>query len=124
MKNIVNALIPLVVLACTVTVSTSVATAADKASGKATVYSDSFNGKKTATGATYKKNEVTVASRKFPLGSKVSIKNRKTGKTITAKVTDRTSKKSPAVVDISKGAAKKLGVKGTAPVDAKLVSPK
>ncbi len=123
-RNIASALIPLAVLACTVTVSTLVASAANKASGKATVYSDSFNGKKTATGTTYKKNQVSVASRKFPLGSKVSIKNRKTGKTIIAKVTDRTGKKSPAIVDLSKSAANKLGVKGTAAVDAKVVSPK
>ncbi|CAN5315957.1 hypothetical protein BH10CYA1_BH10CYA1_54700 [soil metagenome] len=98
--------------------------AANRTTGKATVYADSFNGKKTATGATYKKNGVSVASNKFPLGSKVMVKNKKTGKTILARVNDRMGKNSAAVVDLSKGAAKKLGVKGTASVDAKVVSKK
>lgn len=98
--------------------------AANKTAGKATVYADSLNGKKTATGATYKKNEVSVASNKLPLGSKVMIKNKKTGKSVVARVNDRMGKHSTAVVDLSKGAAKKLGVKGTANVDAKVVSKK
>lgn len=100
------------------------ASAANKTSGKATIYADSFNGKKTATGARYKKNEVSVASNKLPLGSKVMIKNRKNGKTVLARVNDRMGKHTAAVVDLSKGAAKKLGVKGTAQVDAKVVSKK
>lgn len=96
--------------------------AANKTSGKATIYADSFNGKRTASGKTYRKNEISVASNKLPLGSKVLIKNRKTGKTVTARVNDRMGKHSAAVVDLSKGAARKLGVKGTANVDAKVVS--
>ncbi len=102
----------------------SASIAADQAAGKATIYSDKFSGKKTATGETYKPHEMTAASNKLPLGSKVVVKNKKTGKKAVVKITDRMSKKSPAVVDLSKGAANKLGVKGTAPVQATVVSPK
>jgi rare lipoprotein A len=47
--------------------------AANSTSGKATVYSDHFKGKKTATGETYKPNELTTASNKLPIGSKVLL---------------------------------------------------
>ena len=99
----------------------AVATAAEKTSGKATVYSSSFKGKKTANGEKYDSQAMTGASNKFPLGSKVKVKNRKTGKQVVVKINDRTSKKATAAVDLSQGAANKLGVKGTAPVDASLV---
>lgn len=96
--------------------------AANNASGKATIYSDKLQGKRTATGAVYRKNEISVASNKLPLGSKVKIKNKANNKTITAKVTDRMGKNSTSAVDLSKEAAKKLGAKGTAQVEAKVVS--
>jgi rare lipoprotein A len=94
------------------------------ADGKATIYSNRFAGKKTASGKTYKPHEMTAASNKLPLGSTVKVKNKKTGKNTTVKITDRMSKKSSAVVDLSKGAANKIGVKGTAPVQANVVRSK
>ncbi len=97
------------------------ALAADKAAGKATIYADSFNGKKTANGDIYKSHKVSAASNKLPLGSKVMVKNKQTGKKAVVEINDRMSKNSSAVVDLSKGAAQKLGVKGTAQVDAKVV---
>jgi rare lipoprotein A len=96
--------------------------AADTASGKATVYSDSFAGKKTATGTKFRQSAPTAASNKLPLGSKVRIKNVKNGKTSTVTITDRTSKHSNAAVDLSRSTANKLGIKGTAPVTAKVVA--
>lgn len=98
------------------------AESADNASGKATVYSSSFKGKKTATGDTYNPQAATAASRTLPLGSKVIVKNRKTGKSTTVTINDKTGKKSSAVVDLSKGAANKIGVKGTAPVETKVIA--
>ncbi len=100
----------------------SSAQSADSASGKATVYSGSFKGKKTATGDTYNPQAATAASRTLPLGSKVLVKNRKTGKSTTVTINDKTGKTSSAVVDLSKGAANKIGVKGTAPVETKVIA--
>lgn len=105
-----------------IAMSASGVLAADKTAGKATIYSDKFQGKKTATGTTYRKEEVSVASNKLPLGSKVKIRNKANGKVITAKVNDKMGKNSKAVVDLSKGAAHKLGANGTAQVEAKVVS--
>ena len=98
------------------------ANAADSTSGKATIYSDHFKGKKTASGQKYKPSELTAASNSLPLGSKVIIKNRKTGKKVTVKINDHMAKNAKAKVDLSKAAANKIGVKGTAPVDAKVIS--
>jgi rare lipoprotein A len=96
----------------------------DQADGKATVYSDKYAGKKTATGETYKPHEMTAASNKLPLGSKVIVKNKKTGKKAVVKITDRMSKHSSAVVDLSKGAANKIGVKGTGQVQTSVIDAK
>ncbi len=107
-----------------VIITTSVcleARAASKTQGKATIYSNSFNGKKTANGDTYRSNKISAASNKLPLGSKVLIKNKKTGKKAVVEINDRMAKNSSAAVDLSKGAANKLGVKGTAQIDAKVV---
>ena len=94
---------------------------APKANGKATVYADSFKGKKTASGSRYKPQSMSAASNKLPLGSKVEVQNKKTGKKVNVTITDKMGKNSSAVVDLSKGAAGKIGVKGTAPVSAKVV---
>jgi rare lipoprotein A len=64
---------------------------------------------------------MTAASNKLPLGSKVKVENERTGKTAVVKINDRMSHNVSAVVDLSKSAASKLGVKGTCPVDAKVV---
>ncbi len=98
------------------------AQALNHTSGKATIYSDSYNGKKTATGDTFKQPSISVASNKLPLGSKVLLKNKKTGKKVVAKVDDRMSKHASATVDLSKGAAHKLGIKGTGQVDATVIN--
>jgi rare lipoprotein A len=95
---------------------------ADAVKGKATIYSDKFNGKKTSTGSKFSQGEATAASNKFPLGSKVKVQNQKNGKATTVKITDRMGKNCSAAVDLSKSTANKLGVKGTAPVKANVVS--
>ncbi len=91
-------------------------------SGKATIESDKFSGKKTATGEKYNKNAMTVASPTLPLGSKVKVTNKKTGKSAIVRVNDKQPAGGGKVVDLSKAAAKQLGVKGTAPVEAQVVS--
>jgi rare lipoprotein A len=96
--------------------------AQEQKSGKATIYSDSFQGKKTANGERYDKHAITAASPSLPLGSKVLVKNRRTGKSIVLKINDRQPAGGHKVVDLSKAAADKLGVKGTGQVDTKVVS--
>lgn len=98
------------------------AKAPKQVAGKATIYSDSFSGEKTANGERYKKQAMTAASPTLPLGSKVEVENKKTGAKAVVRINDRQPKGGGKVVDLSKAAANKLGVKGIAPVKAKVVS--
>ena len=98
------------------------AQALNHTSGKATIYSDAYCGKKTATGERFKQPGMSAASNTLPLGSKVLLKNKKTGKKVVVKVNDRMSKHASAAVDLSKGAAQKLGIKGSGQVDATVIS--
>ncbi len=79
-------------LICIVGMSQTSVLGANKASGKATIYSKSFQGKRTTSGEKYNANQVSGASNKFPLGSKVLVKNQKTGKQLVVKINDRTAK--------------------------------
>ncbi len=90
--------------------------------GKATIYSDSLSGKKTATGEPYNKEAMTAASPTLPLGTKVLVKNKKTGQSAVLRINDRQGKGDGRVIDLSKAAAKRLNVKGTAPVAVKTIS--
>jgi rare lipoprotein A len=116
---------PLAIILCAFVGSSDFALkslAADQVKGKATIYSDSFVGKKTANGEKYNKNAMTAASPSLPLGSKVLLKNEKTGASAVVKINDRQPSAKGRVADLSKATANKLGVKGTAPVEGKVVS--
>jgi rare lipoprotein A len=93
------------------------------ASGYATVYSNKYQGKKTASGKRYNKHKLTAASSKLPLGTKVLVKNKDNGRSVQVTINDR---KAPggARIDLSKSAANKLGIKGTAPVRIQVVKKK
>jgi len=87
--------------------------------GEASFYHDSLHGEKMANGEPYSKNKVSVAHRAFPLGSKVRITNLTNGRKIVARVLDRGPYVEGRVVDLSRKAAKKLGItkkQGVAPV--------
>jgi rare lipoprotein A len=94
----------------------------EKRCGRATVYSDSLSGKKTASGERYNKEGMSAASPSLPLGSKVLVTNKKTGRSAIVKINDRESKGGGKIVDLSKAAADKIGVKDTAPVQTKVLS--
>lgn len=78
--------------------------------GKASVYSDKFQGRKTASGAHFNQHELTAASKDLPLGSKAKITNKKTGKSTTVKITDRGPYVKGRKIDLSKSAAKEIGM--------------
>lgn len=93
--------------------------------GKASVYSDAYHGKKTASGEVYDKNGLTAASNHFPLGSRVHVRHMQNGKHVVVRINDIQAKSNKHVLDLSRGAAAKLGVStGHVPVEAKLVDEK
>jgi rare lipoprotein A len=87
--------------------------------GIASWYGDKFHGRKTANGETFDMNRVSAAHKILPLGTWVRVKNRNTGATLDLRINDRGPFVAGRVIDLSKEAAKRLGVygPGTAPVE-------
>ncbi|WP_343691459.1 septal ring lytic transglycosylase RlpA family protein [Chitinophaga sp.] len=90
-------------------------------SGKASYYADKFEGRKTASGSIFHQNKMTAAHRTLPFGTKVKVVNIANGRTVKVTITDRGPFAEGRVIDLSKKAAKKLGMisTGVAPVEIK-----
>ncbi|MFN3305865.1 MAG: septal ring lytic transglycosylase RlpA family protein [Candidatus Kapaibacteriota bacterium] len=76
--------------------------------GLASYYSDSFTGKKTASGSIYNPNEMTAAHPSLPLGSLIKVTNLDNKREVVVIVNDRGPFVSGRIVDLSKAAAKAL----------------
>jgi rare lipoprotein A len=63
----------------------------------------------TASGEKFDKNEMTAAHRTLPFGTKVRVTNVANGQSVTVRVNDRGPFVPGRVVDVSHGAADKLG---------------
>lgn len=79
---------------------------------KASYYHDKFNGKKTATGDTYKHHLLTAASNMYKLGTKLTVTNLKTGKSVMVVVNDRMAAHMKNRVDLSQSAFKQIAALG------------
>jgi peptidoglycan lytic transglycosylase len=77
--------------------------------GVANFYSDTFQGKKTASGEVYDKNGLTASHKKLPYGTKVKVTNVENGKSVVLTVNDRMAASNPAVIDVTRRAAEELG---------------
>jgi rare lipoprotein A len=78
--------------------------------GYATYYSDKFHGRRTASGIRYDKDAFTCAHKQLPFGTRVRIVNLDTHKEVIVEVTDRGPYGPGRIVDLSKSAARKLGL--------------
>ena len=78
--------------------------------GQASYYSDKFNGRKTASGEIFNQKKLTAACNKLPLGTWIKVTNLQNGDSVIVKVNDRMHPKMNRVVDLSKAAAKKIGL--------------
>jgi len=86
--------------------------------GEASWYGAAFHGQTTASGETYNMYELTAAHKFLPLGSKVRVTNKVNNKSIVVRINDRGPYIKGRVIDLSKAAARELGMhdRGTAPV--------
>lgn len=64
---------------------------------------------RTASGEWMNPSAMTAAHKTLPLGSKVKVTHAKTGKSIIVRINDRGPFIKGRVIDLSKGAARKLG---------------
>lgn len=78
--------------------------------GTASWYGPGFHGKKTANGEVYNMHAMTAAHKTLPLGCKVQVTNLRNGKKIVVRINDRGPFHGGRVIDLSKTAAKKLGM--------------
>lgn len=80
--------------------------------GIASWYSDSFQGRKTASGEIFSQKKFTCASNRYKLGTWLRIINIHNGKSVVVKVNDRMSPKTKRIVDLTRVAAKQIGILG------------
>ncbi|MCW5590373.1 MAG: septal ring lytic transglycosylase RlpA family protein [Legionellales bacterium] len=80
--------------------------------GLASWYGPKFNHKKTASGERFNMYQYTAASRSIPLDTLVKVKNVRNGKSIVVKVNDRGPYVHGRILDLSYGAARRLGMVG------------
>jgi rare lipoprotein A len=79
-------------------------------SGRASYYADKFDGRRTANGEIFDQDEMTAAHRTLPMGSRVKVTCEKTGRSVTVRVNDRGPFTGSRVIDVSKAAARELGM--------------
>ncbi len=79
--------------------------------GIASWYGPRFHGRKTANGDVFNQNKMTAAHRTLPLGTKVEVTNVKNGKSVEVHINDRGPYVDGRVIDLSRAAAIRLGMK-------------
>lgn len=77
--------------------------------GVASFYSDSFNGRRTASGEIFSQQKMTCACNQLPLGTWIRVTNNRNGRSVVVKVNDRMHPRMKRVVDLSRAAASQLG---------------
>ncbi|PWT96302.1 MAG: septal ring lytic transglycosylase RlpA family lipoprotein [Bacteroidetes bacterium] len=80
--------------------------------GTASYYGGKFNGRKTANGEKFDQKKMTAAHNGLPLNTYVKVTNLRNKKTVVVKITDRMHPKNKRLIDLSRGAAEKLGYVG------------
>lgn len=82
----------------------------DLGRGVASWYGPGFHGRKTANGERFNMHEMTAAHKTLPFGTRVLVQNPRTGKEVVVRINDRGPFIKGRVIDLSKAAAKALGI--------------
>lgn len=91
--------------------------------GTASWYGSKFHGRKTSSGEPYDMHLATAAHKTLPLPTYAEVINLDNGKKVIVKINDRGPFKSDRIIDMSYGAALRLGMiqTGTANVDVRVI---
>ncbi len=81
-----------------------------KESGEASWYGGWHQGRPTSSGERFDQNAMTAAHANLPLGSRVRVTLRDTGRSVVVTINDRLPPKRWRVIDLSRGAAARLGM--------------
>lgn len=80
--------------------------------GNASYYSDRLHGRYMANGQKYNRDSFTCAHLKYPLGTRLKVRNPVNEKECIVTVTDRGPYHKKFLIDLSKAAARHLGILG------------
>lgn len=78
--------------------------------GAASWYGPGFHGRKTASGEIYDMHKLTAAHKRLPLGTKLEVTSKRTGKSVVVTVNDRGPFHGNRILDLSHAAASQLGL--------------
>jgi rare lipoprotein A len=76
-------------------------------------YGPGFHGRKTASGERFDMDGLTAAHKTLPFGTKVRVTNPGTGQSVVVRINDRGPFVRGREIDVSRGAAKALGMLGS-----------
>jgi rare lipoprotein A len=92
--------------------------------GVADYYGDEFHGRRTASGQIHDKTKLVAAHRSLPFGTKVKLVNRRNKSSCVVTINDRGPFTPNRVIDVSKEAARTLGLlSGKRMVDCYVLRP-
>jgi rare lipoprotein A len=86
--------------------------------GEASFYADAFEGRQTASGETFRQDQMTAAHRTYPFGTVLRVTNTANNREVIVRVNDRGPAKESRVLDVTRRAAEDLKMirEGTARV--------
>ncbi|MDD2542025.1 MAG: septal ring lytic transglycosylase RlpA family protein [Desulfuromonadaceae bacterium] len=87
-------------------------TSFESVEGFASYYARRFEGRRTTSGHRYNPNKLTAAHESLPLGTVVRVVNPLNKKEVHVTINDRCARKSFHFIDLSRAAAKKIGLWG------------
>jgi len=88
--------------------------------GIASFYADYYEGKTTANGEIFRHNKNTAAHKTLPFGTKVEVTNLKNNQSIVVRINDRGPFVKGRIIDLTKTAAKDLGMIGAGVTKVKI----
>ena len=91
--------------------------------GIAAWYGNEFHGRRTASGEIFDQWAMTAAHKRLPFNTIVLVKNLKNGRTLKVRINDRGPYTRGRIIDLSRGAARKLGMvsEGVVPVRIEVI---
>jgi len=78
--------------------------------GVATYYASRYKGRRTSSGKRYSPAKMTAAHNDLPLGTIVKVTNLENDREVVVTINDRCKKRKICLIDLSKAAAKELGI--------------
>ena len=80
--------------------------------GVASWYGPGYNGKRTSSGERFDQDDLTAAHASWQFGTRVRVTFLSTGRSVVVRINDRFPNHKGRVIDLSKGAARQIGLIG------------